>query len=138
MVRDDGPRFSSLRELLFLGHESAKGGLMVRVVFLVLLAAGVAGAVDNLPFPGRNGWDGDATTFRAAPLRDSSGLRTYYGSDGATIRQDPVPSSTGPMFSVTGPDGRRRTIGTDALHDSSGNPAYRFEGNGSAGGGSDE
>jgi len=111
---------------------------MFRVVVLLLLAAGVARGVDNLPFPGRNGWDGGTTTFRGAPLRDPSGHLTYYGSDGTTVRQDPLPSSTGPMFSVTGPDGRRRTIGTDALRDSSGNSIFRFEGSGSGGGGSDE
>ena len=106
---------------------------------IVLGATGLAGsavAVDNLPFPGRNGWDG-STTFRAGPLRDSSGHATYYGSNGSTVRQDTLPSSTGPVFSIMGPDGRRRTIGTDPLRDTSGNPTYHLEGRDS-GGGSDE
>ena len=110
---------------------------MLRVCLLVLLAVGAAGAVDNLPFPGRNGWDGGTATFPAAPLRDPSGHLTHYGSDGSTVPQNPLPSSTGPVFSIMGPDGRRRTIGTDALRGSSGNPTYRFEGN-DPGRGSDE
>jgi len=105
---------------------------LVALAATAALAGSVLAGSDTLPFPGRNGWDG-STTFRPSPLKDSSGHAAYYGSDGTTIRQYPLPSSTGLTFSVTGPDGRRGTIRPDALPDSSGNPTYRFRGSDSAG-----